>query len=175
MKIVYALLVGMFAAVITSCARGASNPSNEMINPGDEIDGMQFTTSSKMDWDISLVSLCDMDSVEESETSSKMSCYTSPGERVFFGNCAGVWFDDPEEADKLWEEFNLEVTFDGQMINLPQFGYLDIALLESDKKYARIWNLLVEDITPGMHIIECKEKVDGDTLDTRSYYFEVSE
>jgi predicted esterase len=162
------------AAVATSCAKATPDSVAAMINPGDQVDGMVFTSIDEIDWDISLQFLCDMESVEESENSSTLTCYASPGDSVFFGNCSGVGFGTPEEADRLWKGFQIDVTFDGQAVNLAPFGYLDVDLYDADVKYARIWNLMVQQIAPGTHTIRCVEEKEGGPH-TNSYVFTVSE
>jgi hypothetical protein len=145
-----------------------------MINPGDEIDGMIFTTDDKIDWSIDLHYRCDFESVEGPQTAEIFQCSASPGERVFFGNCIGVGYDTPQEVDEAWRDFQLEVTFDDQPVNLPTFGYLDFELPDSDVKYARVWNLMVENITTGGHSVKCTKVEDGVTY-TNTYVFTVSE
>ena len=162
-------------SLLAACQNAAPKDIEGQINSGDDIDGMVFQPIEKMDWDISLADLCDTANAQETTNSSEMSCYTAPGSDVFFGSCAGVWFDDLDEADKLWREFDMEATFDGQEINLPSFGYLDVELPASQKQYARIWNLMVENISTGTHIIVCSEIAEGEIVDTRTFNFTVSE
>jgi predicted esterase len=166
--------VSLLIATLVSCSQAAAEPTEGMINPGDEIDGMVFTTVDEIDWDFSLAMLCDQESVEKTDTTVKLACFTSPGGTVFFGNCTGVVYDSPEEADELWQEFRLTVTFDDHVINLAPFGNLDFDLDGADKKHARIWNLVVENITPGTHSVECVDKME-EVTETRTYVFTVSE
>jgi hypothetical protein len=60
------LLVCMLASCGAPTSMPTPTPISEpvagMINPGDEIDGMLFTTTDDIDWDISLASLCDFSS-----------------------------------------------------------------------------------------------------------------
>jgi predicted esterase len=162
------------AAIATSCAKATPDSVAGMINPGDQVDGMVFTSVDEIDWDISLQFLCDMESVEESDNSSMLTCSASPGDSVFFGNCSGVGFNTPEEGDRLWKDFKIDVSFDGQAVNLAPFGYLDVDLYDMDVKYARIWNLMVEQIAPGTHTVQCIEEEEGVTR-TNRYVFTVSE
>jgi len=166
----------LFASLVASCAQATSGPIEGKINPGDEIDGMVFTTVDEIDWEISLTFRCDFDSVDESDTSPTIPCFAAPGDRVFFGNCNGILYDTPQEAEKLWQDFKLDITFDEQAVNLPLFGYLDI---EDEgyfeKKYLRLWNLVVENISPGIHNIQCKEELTTGETDIRTYVFTVSD
>jgi len=173
-RMAYSASVILLACTLMSCSKAIEKTVEGMINPGDDMDGMVFTPIDEIDWDISLQFFCDFESLQETDTSSTLACFALPGDPVFFGNCNGVGYNTPEEADKLWQEFRLEVTFDGQAINLSPFGFLDFEPTDADVKYARMWNLMVEHITPGTHIVQCKEKADGETL-TREYVFTVSE
>jgi predicted esterase len=166
--------VFLLAAILVSCAKATPEPVQPTINPGDEVNGMVFTAIDEIDWDISLQFRCDFESLEETDTSSTLACVASPGDRVFFGNCNGIGYDTPEEADRLWQDFELDVTFDGQALNLPPFGFLDDVLYDADKKYLRIWNVMVENITPGTHTIQCVQESEGET-DTRTYVFTVAD
>jgi poly(3-hydroxybutyrate) depolymerase len=164
----------VFLLCLTSCAETKPEYIEGMINPGDEIDGMLFTTVDEIDWDYSLGILCDRGSAEVSEMSSTMDCFTSPGGIVFFGNCNGILHGDPNKAGDAWEDFNLRVTFDDQELNLPLFGYIDDDTGGSgEEKYLRVWNLLVENITAGSHTIQCIQGNEGET-DTRTYHLQVS-
>lgn len=176
-KFAYLLPVGLLflTILVSSCSTTQTDRAErEIINLGDQIDDMVFTSNQEMIWDISLMAFCDFDTAEDTGVFSTVNCIATEGDDVFFGNCNGVWFDNPNEADALWRELELEVTFDGYEINLPTFGYLDIDLPYSDKEYARIWNLTVENISLGTHTIECKEGSDG-VNETRTFVFTVSE
>ena len=102
---------------------------------------MVFTSTDEIDWDLSLVFLCDFESIEETDTSPTIACFTSPGSSVFFGNFSGIPYNNIMEADEPWKEIKSEVTFDGQNLNLPAFGYMEVELSDAEWKYARIWNL----------------------------------
>jgi len=174
-KLVHLIVFGLFSFVLIACANAEPQQNEEMINPGDEIDGMLFKPADEIDWDISLVFSCDTDQpLEKTDNTETLACFSLPGGSVFFGNCNGIGYDSPQEADKLWRDFKLEVTFDGQAINLAPFGFLDSSDTDGSVKYLRVWNLLVENITPGTHTIQCVEEIKGIT-DTRTYVFTVSD
>jgi len=145
-----------------------------MINPGDEMNGMVFTITDEIDWDLSLAFLCDFGSIEDTDTSPTIACVASPGSSVFFGNFSGIPYNNPEEADEPWKEIKSEVTFDGQTLNLPAFGYMEIELNGAEWKYARIWNLMVDHISPGKHTIRTIWE-EGDETQTNTYVFTVAE
>jgi predicted peptidase len=62
----------------------------------------------------------------------------------------------------------------GQLVNSPSFGFQDIEPSEPGEKYIRIWNLMVENIIPGTHTIECKWE-DEDESGATTYNFTVSD
>jgi len=171
-KLVFLLIFANF--VLVACTEATPEHIEGTINPGDEIDGMVFSTTDEIDWNNSLAFLCNFEHVDETTTTAIVPCSTLPGSRIFFGNCNGILFDTEEEAKKLWRDLKLEVTFDDQEINLPPFGYIDTDAYDQEKKYLRIWNLLVENITAGTHSIACKWEQDGES-GTYTYNFTVSE
>jgi len=180
-KLVQSMFIVILIIVISSC--GETPPENEtpperiegMINRGDEIDGMVFTTTDEIDWNSSLSPYCDSESAKKTDKSTTVPCFTSSGSSIFFGNCNGVLFDTEKEVEKSWEDFKLEVTFDGQEINLASFGFIDVDIEGIyEKKYVRMWNLKVGNIQPGDHLIVCKLE-EGDESDTRTYNFTVSD
>jgi len=173
-KFVYLTLSILLISVLGVCTKSEPERIEGMINPGDEIDGMLFTTIDEIDWNVSLAFLCDFESVEETDTSATVPCFTSPGGRIFFGNFNGAPYDNLEEADELWQEAKSEVIFDGQTINLPAFGYMEVELYEMEWKYARIWNLLVENITPGTHTIQTMWEGQEETTQN-TYVFTISD
>ena len=175
-KFVFLTLITLFVSILGSCAKSEPKRIEGMINPGDEIDGMLFTTIDEIDWNISLSFLCDFESVEETDTSATVLCSTLPGGHIFFGNFNGAPYDNPEDADEIWRKAKSEVAFDGQALNLPAFGYMEVELYDMEWKYARIWNLMIENITPGTHIIQTLwEDLEENTKYTYTYVFSVSD
>jgi len=167
-------LIALLVIIFSACARNKSNNAEGVINPGDEIDGMVFTTADEIDWDLSLSFLCDFDSIEETDTSPTIDCFSSPGSSVFFGNFSGIPYNNPKEVDEPWNEIKSEVTFDGRPLNLQAFGYMEIELYEAEWKYARIWNLIVDNIMPGRHIIQTKWE-EADEIQTNTYVFTIAD
>jgi len=172
-KLVYITLIVLFSIFFGACTKASPKHIEGMINPGDEIDGMLFTTTDEVDWDNSITFLCDFSSWNDTSNRSA-PCFTLPGRSVFFGNFSGVPYDNPGEADEPWQDVKSEVTFDGQPLNLPAFSYIEIELYESEWKYARIWNLKVENITPGMHTIQTVWE-DSEVSENSTYVFTVSD
>ena len=171
----YHLTLTVFLVLLLSaCAKAVQKNAEGMINPGDEINGMVFTTTDEIDWDLSLAFFCDFESIEETDASPTIACFASPGSSVFFGNFSGVPYNNPKEADEPWKEITSEVTFDGQPLNLPAFGYMEIELSDAEWKYARIWNLMVNNITPGTHTIQTKWD-EADEIQTNTYIFTIAD
>ena len=168
------ILLTLFIFLFAACKHDSLNFIEGQINPGDKIDGMLFQPIAKMDWSISLGSLCDMKSGKGPITDNTFSCYAQPGGRIFFGDCFGVGSDTPQEIEKLWQDFEIEVSFDDRRINLPPFGFHDIEPFQPGDPYVRIWNLMVENITSGTHTIQCVEEIEDGT-DTTTYVFTVSD
>lgn len=61
-----------------------------MINRGDEIDEMVFTTTDEVDWNIRPGVYCGLESAERTDTSSTIPCFASTGNSVFF-NFYGIF------------------------------------------------------------------------------------
>ena len=110
-----------------------------------------------LDWNSNnLYFLCDQDPVEEIDTSATHNCSTLLGSNVFFGNCGGILSENPEEADEKWPDFEIEVSFDCQVVDLLSFRLLNTEFPPDPSQDLRMWNLVVENITPGTHTIQCK-------------------
>ena len=168
------LLLTIFFFLLSACINDSPNIIEGQINPGDEVGGMLFQPVEEMDWNISLSFLCDMDSGVGPITDNSFSCYAQPGGRIIFGNCSGVGSERPQDIEELWQDFELEVTFDDHKINLAPFGFQDFDPFQPGEQYFRIWNLMVENVTSGTHILKCVEKtVDG--TDSTTYVFTVSD
>ena len=166
---------GLFVILVYACTNAPTETKQVMINPGDEIDSMIFTTTDKINWDISLAFSCNVESAQETDTSAKLACVAAPGSSVFFGNCMGIAYNTIEEAQEQWQFFESEVRFDGQLVNLTAFGYIDTDLEgDPENRYLRIWNLMVENISPGTHVVECKQQDNGVTH-TGEFVFTVSD
>ena len=122
-KLLYPVFIILFVLVLVACTEPTSELGEGMIHSGDEIDGMLFFPLEELiNWNRSLAFLCDQKSLEENDTSSSLKCSTLPGESVFFGNCNGILYDNPKEADEKWQDFDLEISFDGRVIDLSSFG-----------------------------------------------------
>jgi len=172
---VYVTFIVLFVMLLQACAKITPEPVEGKIKSGDEIDGMQFSPMDPLQWDYSLAFLCNTEPIEQTDTSHTLHCSTSPGSRVFFGNCSGILYETPQEAEKKWQELRLVVTFDNQVVNLSSFGFIDAEFPEDPAKTLRIWNLMVENITLGTHTIVCKEELEKGTTYTGTFVFNVSE
>jgi len=163
-KFVSLTLVILCVSVLGACAKSEPERMEGMINQGDEISGMVFTTTDEIDWNIGLGVYCDLESVERTDISSTYPCFASSGNSVFF-NCFGIFYDTDEEAKQQWENSKLEITFDGQEMYLPSFGYVETDDTDGETKYVRMWNLKVENLQPGNHSVVCAKDYEGEDDD----------
>ena len=173
-RLICRILIILSVLGLSACGKATPGQVEGVIKSGEEIDGMTFSSMDPFGWDYSLYFLCENEPVEESDTSATLRCSTLPGGSVFFGNCDGVVFESPEDADEKWQDFAIEISFDGQVVDLPTFNYLDTELPGDPTKGLRMWNLMVDHITPGTHIIQCKRELDG-SMYTSTFEIKVSE
>lgn len=173
-NLIFLALSALIVFVMVSCAKATPAQVEGMIQSGDEIDGMVFATVDDLNWDISPVFLCNQDPVEKTDTSTTIKCSTLLGSSLFFGNCGGVLYETPQEADEKWQDYEIEISFDGREVDLPSFGYLDTEFPEDPSQNLRMWNLSVENISPGTHTIQCVQENEGEPF-TGTFVFEVSE
>ena len=136
----------------------------EMINLGDEFDGMLFTTDVEVDMFRIVNAFCGWEPKEITEELTDgityrtlyFECAASPGERIFFGNCVGLTEGfNTEDLDADWIKQKTEMTFDDQAVNFSSFGSLDFND-ENMGGVGRNWNVMVENIAPGTHRIYCR-------------------
>lgn len=172
-KVICLFLLVLSVVGTGACVQATPEHVEGTIKSGDEIDGMLFSPMDALEWDYSLHFLCDQDPVEETDASATLRCSILPGGRVYFGNCGGVVYETPEEADEQWREYKIEATFDDRMIDLSSFGYLDTEFPGDPAKGLRMWNLMVENITPGTHTVQCKQETEEGTY-TGTFVIEVS-
>ncbi len=161
-KLTFLVILILFFSILVSCAQPTETPttSGEMINLGDEINGMVFTTTEEHDMYISFNAYCGWDPKEKTETTFYYECAATLGDRITFGNCIGIMGDNTKDLDESWEILKKdEITFDGKKVNLSSFGTQDF--IAHNGKPARIWNVTVENIAPGDHTIQCKFEYEG--------------
>lgn len=164
-----ALIIWLSVSLI-ACAKSTQESVEGMINQGDEIDGMVFTTIEEYFGHNDLIQYCDMDNVEETEPDVyEIDCLASAGDQVFFGNCAGVGVEKAEEVDPAWEKLHAQVFFDERAVNLDPFGPIDTQI---DDQHLRLWNLVVENIKEGEHTIHCI--VEGEQTWDSTFVFNVT-
>lgn len=173
-KFTYLTLSALIVLVMGGCAKATPEHAEEMIQSGNEIDGMMFANVDDLNWDISLVFLCNQEPVEETDTSTTLKCSTLPGSSLFFGNCGGILYETLQEADEKWQDFEIEISFDGRVVDLPSFGYLDTEYPEDPSQNLRMWNLRVENISPGTHTVQCVQENEDEEI-TGIFVFEVTE
>jgi pimeloyl-ACP methyl ester carboxylesterase len=163
-KLILLALITCLVIALAACGEATPEPAAATIKPGDEIDGMTFTTLKEYFFTNDLNQYCDLENPTETDTgATEIECLATAGDQVFFGNCAGVGGDSPEELESAWSEHKAEVAFDGQALELPSFGSIDS---EFEGTYIRMWNLALEGITPGTHTIHCLMEA-GDSWDAK--------
>ncbi|MFC1879342.1 prolyl oligopeptidase family serine peptidase [Chloroflexota bacterium] len=156
-------ITGLFVFVLVACAEPTPEYVEGMINPGDEIDSMVFTTDDEMDINRIINAFCGWEPKEQTDEvidnityhTAYFECGASPGDRIFFGNCVGlVKGFNTEDLDADWKKQKTEITFDDQGVNFSLFGSLDF--IDPNGKDVRNWNVMVENITPGTHTVQCR-------------------
>jgi predicted esterase len=158
-RLYWFIVLLLVSSILISCSQPTETlmPSDEMINLGDEIDGMVFTTDDEQDMYITINAYCGWDPKEVIDTTYNFECAASPGDPIFFGNCIAVAVDPSEDLDDAWKKLkNAKMTFDGKDVNISSFGSLDFTAWEGSK--ARSWNVMVESISPGTHTLQCRHE-----------------
>jgi hypothetical protein len=141
-------------AFLVSCAVPPPPAAQEtkMIKAGDKIGDMLLTTVDEVNWDSALPSYCDIENeVQVTDTTTEIECQAPPGAAIFL-NCQGVSAFSTEALDTRWEELKAEIIVDGIRLDLPSFGAIDN---KNEDDVARMWNLAIENLTPGTHAIRC--------------------
>jgi predicted esterase len=160
------IIIGLFAFILVACAEPTPEYVEGMINPGDEIDGMLFTTDDEMDISYIINAFCGWEPKEVTDEviddityrTVSFECAAFPGERIFFGNCVGLTKGfNTEDIDADWKKQKTEITFDDQGVNFSLFGSLDF--VDPNGKDVRNWNVMVENITPGTHTVHCRREL----------------
>ena len=161
------IILLLFSSILFSCAQPTETPtlSDEMINLGDEIDGMVFTTTDENDMHTTINAFCGWDPKEVINNTYYYECASSAGDLISFGNCIGITEGPNENIDDEWEKVkNVKMTFDSKDVIFSSFGSQDF--ITWDGKAARIWNVAVENITPGTHTLQCRFDYEGVTYES---------
>lgn len=148
------MIAVVMIAFVVSCAvpPPPSAQETKAIKAGDRIGDMLLTTVDEINWDSALPSYCDIENeVQVTDSSTEIECQAPPGAAIFL-NCQGVSGYSTESLDTRWEELNAEIIVDGLRLDLPSFGAIDN---ENENDVARMWNLAIENLTPGAHAIRC--------------------
>ena len=155
-KIVYLTLSMLFVIILGACAKATSQPTDEMINPGDKIGDFLITTG-KGD-DVIFVSKlhCPYDSSTGIE-----SCEQPVGTKVNVG--LGIYGDNTSGGKTVveyWSEQTHEMFIEGRPVNLEAFGTIDFDNPEVGT--VRVWNVVIVTDKPGMLTAYSKGVVGGD-------------
>lgn len=168
------LIISLFTVSLVSCSASAAvQPTPEdMVVPGDKIGEMVITAVDVFQGDNHLGLYCPDDWPEVAPNTREVDCEAYPGDQIQV-DCLGWWADSIEELDELWPTSTWRLTIDDQVIDLPAFGTAE-AYRSDINKHVRFWNVLIEAITPGTHVIVCEETV-GDEHFTARATFSVPE
>ena len=178
-KVICGVIVVLFVFILVACTSPTAEPVEGMINLGDEIDGILFTTLDEYDMYISAFAYCGWDPVdrvvEEKDNityrTAYFECAASPGDPIFLGCNPLAEGSNTDDIDGDWDKQKIEFSFNNQDVNLPSFGTLDYTT--SDGKPARSWNVLVDGITPGQHTLHCRRELNNVVVDS-TFDFTVS-
>ena len=169
-KIACLILIGWFVLVLVSCAE--PTPSVDLIEPGDMVNDMVIVKS-------------DLESAYYNEILVDKYCYyyedyfwyaceAVHGDSLFL-NCMGWVEDTPEELEAKWDKSTWEMTIDGQIVDLPKFGFIQQPSYYHPGKFVGVWGVAIENLTAGTHKIICERTVEGGPTETNRVYVTVSE
>jgi hypothetical protein len=129
--------------------------TKDMIALGDTVGEMRFTRIDEYDGLFGLEIYCDDDNPEQiGQSVQEYACETVEGSRVFL-NCLGAYADSTDELDKIWEDVTWSMTVDGQPVDLPSFGTVDMVAYWDSDVPIRSWSVVIENVSAGQHEIIC--------------------
>jgi hypothetical protein len=98
------------------------DPLEEMIDPGDELDGMHFTTDDSIDFNIDIIAHCGEVQDKVAPNTWQDECTASAGDRA----SATAWVLRPTLLKKrcMLDKIPIKSDFRQSKINLPAFGTL---------------------------------------------------
>ena len=163
-RLVYLTLIVMFAITLGACARATSQPTDEMINPGDKIGDFLITTGEEG----GVTYTWDLDCVKQGE-GENYSCKATVGTKV---NISVGIYDDTfsGKLDNVWSGHTYELFIENRPVNLQAFGFIDVNQPQVGKM--RHWNVVVFTDKPGEITLHDTGVVDGDPFgSTMTYIF----
>jgi len=136
-RLVYLTLLLMFAVILGACARATSQPTVEIINPGDKIGDFLITTGEGEDvtYNWELDSAIVQQGNEEIyavqiPVGTKMNVSVGIYDSTFSG-----------KLDSLWSGHTYEMFIEDRPVNLQAFGSIDVTHPMVGKM--RYWNVVI--------------------------------
>ena len=117
--------------------------SPKLLSPGDKIDEMELFSYCD---GVNVVDICTFDELNEG------TCQV-PGSPNFLWVSTGWVEPTIAELESAWKDSTWKMTFDGQAVNLAEFGTYDLKVIDPDygPVQARVWNFCISNPTPGVH------------------------
>jgi len=150
------LLIGLLIFILGACTKITPQNTNKMINPGDKINGILFTTGEEgkfiKGWDLECL---------EQDNKTKFTCNSTVGTMINIS--IGIYGDQKGTLDEYWSGQNYELFIGDHPVNLQAFGSIDI-----DQAYIgkmRLWNVVIVAEKPGEITIRDSGVVAGEPLE----------
>ena len=150
------LCIGLLV-LLTACQPAGLTPGNEMLRPGDVIDGMSLTTGAA---EVPpLWAFCT--SVEEEGNATTSICSVPSLHNLGIGCIFTIGSRELSEwngSELIWEFF-----IDGQAVDLESFGVYETvlpamadhpSLVREVFRQARTWDVVLTDLKPGQHTLQ---------------------
>lgn len=171
-RLVYALLIVIFAVITGSCAKATpqtteptSLPIGEMINPGDKIGDFLITTGEgdAITYVWNLHSECVIQGGVEN-----YSCMVNTDTKM---NVSwGVYASMNTDLDTMWSEHTYKMFINNRPVNLEAFGSIDVR--HPTVGPMRHWNVVIVANKPDEITVRSEAVVDGESSeDTKTFVF----
>lgn len=149
-KIMVQSIVGLLAIFLSACSV-ATQATNGLINPGDQVGDFVFSTADEKIAGVPHNYTC-------TENSDELACKTTAGTRV---NISPSFYDDTRKGriEELWSGITHEMLIEGRQVNLQAFGYIDVP--NPAVGSVRKWNVAMVTEKPGEIIVQHSIVFDG--------------
>lgn len=153
------LFVILAGSSLVACGSSTADTA-EPIGPGGNVGEMTLTTAQNFSDTSQMISdYCDPIITEEDGPVIKRECNVPAVSTLFIGT--GIQGISKEEVDSNWPTMTWEMFLDGQPIDLAAFGAKDF---DWGNRF-RLWNVVLENPTPGDHDLKVIIGGDGDPID----------
>jgi hypothetical protein len=160
----------LFAVILVACTQ--SEPTGDMIDPGDKIGDMVIIKHDMQGTENFADTYC-YTPTEIGENEYEFECQAKEGDLVLFP--LGWNADTIEELDAKWEKSTFEMTIDDRMVDLPKFGPTQHPCQRWPDRTCRVYGVAIENITAGTHTIIQKKTYEGENPSITHWLFTVSE